>query len=259
MIPLNSILNPSSWKDPTWMSYMTELKIDPSQDRLHRKKWEITQTMYGLDKLGCINEKNAALDVEAGTEPIMFHMANRVKKIIAIDLYDFEDRGLFPYAIKNATISKPWKFAKIPYRREHLEVKRMDARELEFDDSTFDFVFSISSIEHFGGHKGSQKSMEEIARVLKPGGVASITTELILNEMSHPEFFTQKELEEFLIRPSKLKLIDPIKFNEPSLESYIKNPLLVPEGRNTFPHLVLTQSTGVIFTSITFFLKKPLI
>ena len=113
MIPLNSILNPSAWNDPTWASYMTALKINPSRDRLHRKKWEVTQTMYGLDKLGFVNEKNVALDVGAGTEEIIFHMANRVKKIIATDLYDFEDRGLFPAQIKHATINEPWKFAKI--------------------------------------------------------------------------------------------------------------------------------------------------
>ena len=114
----------------------------------------------------------------------------------------------------------------------------MDARKLEFEDNSFDIVFSLSSIEHFGGHSGSQKSMEEIARVLKPGGITAIVTECILNEKGHPEYFTPLELETFLIKPSGLELVEPIKFDQPSLEPFLKNPIKLPMEASKNPHVV---------------------
>ena len=86
--PLNTILNPSSWNDPSWLYYLNELKLDKS--RMVRKIWEFTQTVYGLDKLGYLKEENIALDVGAGTERPLFYLANRLKKVIGFDLYDFD-------------------------------------------------------------------------------------------------------------------------------------------------------------------------
>lgn len=255
VIQLNTILNPSYWNSPTWLNYMHELKIDASKDRLHRKKWELTHTLYGLDRLGCINENSIALDVGAGISAIMYYLANKVKKVIATDLYDYDESGLFPNSAKSDMVTFPEKYAPFPYREDHLEVKKMDCRELEFADNTFDFVYSVSSIEHFGGHGGSKQSMEEIGRVLKPGGIAAITTECILNNKSHYDFFTPKEIERFLIKPSGLTLVESIDYDVDDLSPYIDNPVDMP-GFDVYPHFVLTNDEGVVWTSITFFLRK---
>jgi ubiquinone/menaquinone biosynthesis C-methylase UbiE len=63
----------------------------------------------------------------------------------------------------------------------------MDGTKLEFPSNTFDIAFSFSSIEHFGGenHSGALKGLKEIERVLKPGGIAVITTEYIINNKEH--------------------------------------------------------------------------
>jgi SAM-dependent methyltransferase len=54
----------------------------------------------------------------------------------------------------------------------HLEVQ--DARALAYPDGFFDRVFSISVLEHIPD-TGDSQAMREIARVLKPGGIATIT------------------------------------------------------------------------------------
>ena len=77
----------------------------------------------------------------------------------------------------------------------------MDATTLDFPSETFDIAFSFSSIEHFGGrnHEGALKSMKEIERVLKPGGIAVIATEYMLNNKEHPEYFNRKTIYSELI------------------------------------------------------------
>jgi SAM-dependent methyltransferase len=54
----------------------------------------------------------------------------------------------------------------------HLEVK--DARSLSYPDASFDRVFSISVIEHIPDD-GDSRAMREITRVLRPGGIVTIS------------------------------------------------------------------------------------
>ena len=44
------------------------------------------------------------------------------------------------------------------------------AFDLQFPDESFDIAYSLSSIEHFGGLEGASAALDEMARVVKPGG-----------------------------------------------------------------------------------------
>lgn len=61
-----------------------------------------------------------------------------------------------------------------------LVVQHMDARELRYEDATFDPIFSSSSLEHFGDLGDVALSLDEAVRVLRPGGTLSLSTELRL-------------------------------------------------------------------------------
>jgi SAM-dependent methyltransferase len=50
-----------------------------------------------------------------------------------------------------------------------------DARELKYCDQAFDIVYSMSVIEHVEGQAGDSKSLQEMLRVLKPGGLLLVT------------------------------------------------------------------------------------
>ena len=247
---LNEITNPDSWDDPSWTKYLEELRLPKSKNTMHRKHWEFAQTLYGLEKLGFLDRKFTALDVGAGKEHLIYYLTNKLSHVFGIDLYvgAWEESPADFY-------KKIKEYAPLPYDETRLTVKAMDGQKLEFRDESFDIVFSMSSIEHFGGHVGAQKSMEEIARVLKPGGIAAIVTECILNDATHYEYFTPEELDTFLIKPSGLELIEPIKFDQPSLEPYVRNPIKLPEEKDMVPHLVL-EHNGVLFTSVMMFLRK---
>jgi ubiquinone/menaquinone biosynthesis C-methylase UbiE len=53
----------------------------------------------------------------------------------------------------------------------HSELKRMDAEHLEFPDDYFDMVYSMGVLHHT---PATQQAIDEIQRVLKPGGKAII-------------------------------------------------------------------------------------
>jgi SAM-dependent methyltransferase len=111
-----------------------------------------------------------------------------------------------------------------------LTVLRMDGTRLEFPSDSFDIVFSFSSIEHFGGanHSGALKSLKEMERVLKPGGIAIVATEYIINNKDPPDvtnqFYNERTIYSHLIdRLDIMKLIEPVdlKISPKTLETGI--------------------------------------
>jgi SAM-dependent methyltransferase len=144
------------------------------------------------------------------------------------------------------------------YEKDNLQVLRMDGTKLDFDDEIFDFAFSLSSIEHFGSRDNIKKAMSELFRVIKPNGVLCLTTELILNNSHHQEYFSFDELKEYILGSTKFQLvggdidlsISNTLFNDPIDISIEKNLRISP-------HIILKDGE-VIWTSIALFLRKPM-
>ena len=147
---------------------------------IHRKDWEWALGIIAMKRFGKLNDKCTAIGIGAGREEILFYFANNLKHVYATDIYDGKDWDNFA---PSDFPENPKKYAPFPYKEDALTVLRMDATKLEFPSETFDIAFSFSSIEHFGGenHSGALKGLREIERVLKPGGIAVITTEYIIN------------------------------------------------------------------------------
>jgi SAM-dependent methyltransferase len=141
----------------------------------------------------------------------------------------------------------------------------MDGTKLEFPSETFDIAFSFSSIEHFGGkdHSGSLKSMKEIERVLKPGGIAVIATEYIINDKDHPEFFNKKTIYSDLIdKLDSLKLVEPLdlRITTKTLDTVLDYFEVLKRDRDhsfkkTHPHILLRLGS-LLFTSVMLVFQK---
>jgi SAM-dependent methyltransferase len=184
-------------------------------------------------------------------------------------------------------LTDPASHAPFPYREDHLEVRHMDARSLEFPDESFDFVFSLSSIEHFGKPAEIMRSAKEMGRVLRPGGHAVVVTEcfvqlalletafvdsavraLTLNRKRRGatprrrlhEGFTRRELTKRIIEPSGLELMQPFDFGI-SPESWDNltvshdDARLEPATGEYYPHILLKVDRSV-FTSVCLPLRK---
>ena len=94
-------------------------------------------------------------------------------------------------------------------------------------------------------------------RVTKPGGVACIATELILNRSTHREYFALGELESVILSSTPMRLVGG-DLDLRIAESLFEHPIdLACDDLAVSPHLVL-KSGAVIFTSIVLFLQKPI-
>jgi len=224
------------------------------QQDFSRRSWEWALAVIAMKRFGKLNNNNKAIGIASAKEPLLFYLANNVNHVYATDLYDnTKDKNVpsdFP--------ENPKKYAPFPYKEDALTALRMDATNLEFPSDTFDIAFSISSIEHFGGknHSGALRCLKEVERVLKTGGIAAISTEYILNDKEHPEFFNRRTIHDDLINNlQKLQLVEPLdlRITIKTLDTAMgmfDDPADIPH-----PHILIRYG-DILFTSIMLVFQK---
>lgn len=254
---------------------------------VERKQWERAMLAGVLTESGRLAANSAVLGIGAGSEPVVFWLANRAARVVATDIYG---EGKFSgLEAAESMLRNPSAFAPVAYPHERLLVRRMDARTLDFADATFDVVYSLSSIEHFGSAPEIARSASEMGRVLAPGGIAVVVTECLVRR--HPldsapaetlvrlatrgrrragahlrqrvalgEAFTLHELIERIVAPSGLRLIQRVD-RSLSAACWDNVTTVHPGGRlepasgSVHPHVLLRVSRSV-FTSICLVLEK---
>jgi len=109
------------------------------------------------------------LDVGCGHGLMLITAARRLRngKAIGIDLWQSQDQaGNNPEAtLRNARLEGV---------ADRVELKTGDARQLPFEDRSFDAVVSSWAPHNIYEQTGREKAVQEIARVLKPGGRALV-------------------------------------------------------------------------------------
>jgi SAM-dependent methyltransferase len=258
--------------------------LEPGTE-LERKYWEYAMLALFLRDVGALREDAELLATGAGHETPLFWLANRVGRVVATDIYG--EGGFAGREAESTMLGDPAAFAPYPYREDRLEVRWMDARSLDFPDESFDAVFSLSSIEHFGRPGDIARAAAEMGRVLRPGGHAFVVTECLLR--FHPidsglvntiirgltlgrhcptatprdrqiDAFRPRELSSRIVRPSGLRLMQPLR-TEVSPETHENvcrfiGEDLRPESGRWHPHILL-RGYGAPWTSVCLALEKP--
>jgi SAM-dependent methyltransferase len=136
------------------------------------------------------------LDVGCGRGLMLIAAAKRLTsgKAIGIDKWQQEDllNNRPEATLQNARLEKV---------ADRVEVKTADMRELPFADESFDVVLSCAAIHNINGVKERAKAINEIARVLKPGGRA------LIDDIRH--------LEEYLAAFARAGCIDSRRIGSP--------------------------------------------
>ena len=253
-VQLCELANPAKWHNDEWLDILRSLGLSADRLLMHRKPYEFTQMLYGCRRLGMLREDASFVSIGAGHEQVLYWLANHVQRVVATDMYEGTWQGELAKEGDPVVLDDPGKYAPFPYRRDHLEFMKMDGRQLDFPDATFDVSYSLSSIEHFGGFDGASQTMREMARVVKPGGVLALATEYVLSGPPHEETFQPEEIHA-LIRESGLQLVEPI--DEGVYRRYQTRPVNVRLAPYLSPHM-LVEMDGTVFTSVMVFLRKPM-
>jgi SAM-dependent methyltransferase len=269
-VPLNKICELEDFRNPDILATIRALEPEHVRGHPayplgceHRKAWEFAQLMIGAQRLRAVSPEAFVLSVAAGHERPIFAFANQARIVFATDIYG---TGEFSGRESEASmLVNPDAFAPFPYNRNRLVVQYMNALDLRYENDTFDLVFCLSSIEHFGGLEGGRRSLQEMYRVLKPGGLVMFTTECVVNGVPAPrlpnlELFTPELVNMLATSVPGLELIEPIRFDisEATRRTVLNFDQVVQDlhrGKVIYPHIVL-EIGGCHFTSVSVFLRK---
>lgn len=250
-LPLNKVCRVADGGNRLWRRGYDDLGFPASPEVFHRKIWEFNQALYGLRSLRRLAPDATALGIGCGHEELMYFLANRIGKVVATDLYEGAYLGGESAA---DVLAHPAKYAPFHFREDRLEVRQMNALTLQFDAGSFDFAFCLSSLEHFGSEADKLTALREMHRVLKPGGVAVLTTEVVLNRLGRGSQYFQRETVTRLIGAAGFALDGPVDFGVE--QEYSARPLALPMDAFAVPHVVL-RNFHTIYTSVALFLIKP--
>jgi ubiquinone/menaquinone biosynthesis C-methylase UbiE len=269
---LNKLCNIEDWADPDFRA--TVRRLEPGIANAvpayptgleHRKQWEYAHVLNGLDRLGATHPSALVLSVAGGHELPAFDLTNRVRWVFLTDLYG--DTNFNKEEAQASVLTNPDPFSGQPYNRNRLVVQHMNALDLRYEPETFDAVFCLSSIEHFGGEEAARQALAEMYRVAKPGGVVAITTECLINDdpdyIQPPDLilFSHKTIERLANSVPGLELVDPVDFQISEATRKTELPLLqviadmeahLPAK---LPHIVL-EHQGRRYTSLALFFRK---
>ena len=225
---------------------------------VYRKGWEWTQCAYGLEQLNVLSPQARGLGVGAGRECLIFYFADRVGEVVALDLYGNEVWSAKGGREASVDILEHTdRFSPQGVDLNKIRFVSGSGTDLSVVDGSFDFCWSMSSIEHFGGHKAAARAMQEMARVTKPGGVVAIATEyLLLDEYKHIEYFNREDIKTYLIESvPTLELVSEVNWNTLPPE-YLLDSILFPQGADRVRRHVVLNDGDVQWTSVALFFRR---
>jgi len=252
-LPICKLCDLADWNSPSFVHWAADITAwSPGADFRHRKIWELVQTARALQLHGLLDERAVGLSVAAGNETLLFYLANHIARIVATDIYGW---GIF--ASREADqlfLVDQRKFAPFVYRTERLKALYMNALDLHFADSTFDFAYSLSSVEHFGGVEAAIQALRGMVRIVKPGGLVIVATECALNGQAVPGVFGVPDIAR-LVSECGAELIEPIDYrlSDLTLQTLVDYE---HDDLNARPHINL-ETGGTVFTSILLAFRKP--
>jgi SAM-dependent methyltransferase len=227
----------ADWTDPAMLrAAFSRLRLNEDTWTIRRKNWEWAIALRALEHYGYMEEGKTALGLGSGREALMFALADTLRMTVGTDLYG---QTVFAGNEADASILRgPASAAPFAYDERGLLVATMDACDIAFGDSSFDIVFSCSSLEHFGATDRILQAQREAYRVLRRGGVYVLSVDYLFRLPDEyagltrdgrgpagglDQFFTSAEVSEIVVESAGFRLDEPIDFaveHEPPLNAY---------------------------------------
>ena len=231
----------------------------------YRKHWEVAMALRAFRDLGVLHPDARILGVGAGTERTVFHLSRHVAEVVATDVY--LGTGASEGEAQLLMLVSPWSCTRADFDPARLTVRHMDGRVLDFPDGSFDGVVSPSSIQRFGTDEEIAAAAFEMGRVLRPGGIAVISTDYLVMGPSGARgwpgyrLFSETDLRRLIVEAGGLELVGDLDLRvSPATLETARDVAALLEGRGeergiAVPHLVAARE-GQVFTSVQVTLRK---
>jgi SAM-dependent methyltransferase len=240
-----------------------------------RKDWETAMPIRTFEDHGFLDGTRDFLGVAAGIEPLLYCLTRYARRVFATDLY--LDPGVWSVTAPASALQDPGRYWPSDWNPRRLVFQHMNALDLLYEDESFDGVFSSSSVEHFGDFGAVERAMDEIFRVLRPGGIAAFTTEYRVSGpspgMPGTLMFDRGETVQHLLGDRPWDLLSPLDLTvsdqtvrtAADLEDILtwQKATLEEQGglgaiRAEYPRypMVALKATGHVFTSMHLALRK---
>lgn len=224
------------------------------------KIWETVQAWRAFRDFDVLGDDRTILGIGTGSEALAFFLTNHVRQVHATDLYALDNdwqRGGVRDMLTEPTSHCPPLMA---FNRRRLVVQHMNALDLRYEDEVFDGIFSCGSIEHFGSLENVAIAAREMARVLKPGGIAAISTEYRIDGPATDGIlgtiiFTPEMIGRSIVDSSGLEPVDKLATDTDVLPTCY--PLLEAVEHGTRPRSLCISHQGFRWTSVSLCLRKP--
>lgn len=228
--------------------------------------------LKAFDDFGVTRPGALICGVGAGAGPTTFALADSGCIVFPTDRYlEVTPRSDVAPA---SMMVRPSQYTRRPFARGSVVPVHSDPRALGLPSNFFDGVFATAEVGRLGSLNALAAAVEEICRVLKPGGVATLTAEFLLEGPNGADGFddsvlllTPDLIQRYVVTPSGMEVIDPPTF-EISSRTYDSRAVLqdfnstVGHGRtleqkkNVYPNLVIFHD-GFLFCPIHLTLRKP--
>jgi SAM-dependent methyltransferase len=240
----------TDWQRPDFQATESVLLLNGCRNR---KAWEFIQVYNGLNHLGLLHGEAKALGLGVGHECLIYAFSNLCQRVVATDLYNSENWSTASMSTDEVYHKNPF-----PYPADRLVVQHMDMTQIEFPDASFDFIWSCCAIEHVNTFEDLHRVYQEIHRVLKPGGIAALTTEYNTTDWHSYEpnmLFTDRYwIEHWLTGNHPLiQGFELLDLPDLSLTAVPENE---PQYRRYPEASIQVYTKDVILNSISFFLRK---
>jgi SAM-dependent methyltransferase len=231
-----------------------------------RKDWEVYMALSTLLDHAAVHPNAQILGAGAGRERTMFELSPYVKRVFATDIY--LSAGHWNHWHGADFMRDPAAFAPdgVACDPQRITVQHADMCDLPFPDNTFDAVFSSGSIEHVGtegtpDYSAIQKAASEIGRVVKPGGIISLSTEWKIAGdgwgWSHVRLFDESNIYDHIIDPTGCDPVDDPDWSfDGDLSEYVVLADIVNHGASE-DGFALLKEHQFLYTSVHLALRKP--
>lgn len=227
-----------------------------------RKEWEVQMALRTLKDHGVAHGNAEILGAGAGYERTIYLLSTQVKRVFATDLY--LNPGDWKAVANTEVLGNPAKFAPhdVEYDLKHIVFQHANMLDLPYPDGTFDGIFSSGSIEHVGTMENIAKAASELGRVLKPGGILSISTEFKISGdgdgFHNVRLLDYNDIMTYIVKPSGCEMVDDLvtDVDDDTLATAWQLRDIVIQKKRPEIEAVLRHD-HYLFTSVHLALKKP--